>query len=80
MSTISRRDLHRFIDRLPESSLAEVARFLEFIFFKLGEKPDSASPYVPVALGGLWQGLTITDEDIMAVRQEMWRGFGEEVE
>jgi len=30
------------------------------------------TPYRPVALGGLWQGITITDEDIAKVRREMW--------
>jgi hypothetical protein len=29
-----------------------------------------------VALGGLWAGVTITDEDIAEVRREMWGRFG----
>lgn len=80
MSVISRADLYRLIDELPESVLTEVARFLEFIRFKLNQEPLSPRPYTPVALGGLWQGVTITDDDITTVRQDMGQGFGETVE
>ena len=76
MSTVSRSDLYRLIDQLPESALLEVARFLEFVSYKQKNTP----PYTPVALGGLWQDLTISDEDIATVRQEMWQGFGDPVQ
>jgi hypothetical protein len=33
------------------------------------------TPCKPVALGGLWEGVTITDEDIAQVRREMWDNF-----
>jgi len=39
--------------------------------------PFQQTPYKPVALGGLWEGITITDEDIAEVRREMWSNFGE---
>jgi len=80
MSIVNRTDLYRLIDELPESGLAEVAHFLEFMRFKLKEETGSLTPYVPVALGGLWRELTITDDDIAAVRQEMWQSFGETAE
>ncbi len=35
------------------------------------------TPYKPVALGGVWEGVTITDEDIAEVWREMWGNFGE---
>jgi len=35
------------------------------------------TPYKPVALGGVWEGVTITDGDIAEVRHEMWDNFGE---
>jgi hypothetical protein len=76
MSTISRTELHRLIDELPEPIIPEVAQFVEFIQFKL-DREIKEPTYVPIALGGLWQGLTITDEDISTVRQEMWQKFGE---
>ncbi len=80
MSTVSRTDLYHLIDQLPEAVLPEVARFLEFMRFKLKTDLSLATPYVPVALGDLWQGVTITDDDITTVRHEMWQGFGETVE
>ena len=33
-------------------------------------------PYTPVPLGGLWEGVKISDEDLAAIRQEMWSVFG----
>ena len=41
---------------------------------EISTKHSSQPPYTPVALGGLWQGTIITDEDIESVRQEMWGG------
>jgi hypothetical protein len=79
MSTISRTELHRLIDELPEPIIPEVAQFVEFIQFKL-DKQTKEPPYTPVTLGGLWEGLAITDEDIARVRQEMWADFGEAAE
>ena len=36
--------------------------------------PDGCEPYLPVALGGLWEGIEITDEDIREARRETWVG------
>lgn len=80
MTMISRTGLYRLIDELPEAMLPEVFHFLEFLHFKLEKEVISTTPYTPVPLGGLWQGVTITDEDIDTIRQEMWQGFGEAVE
>jgi len=49
---------------------------VEYLQYKLGRHPSSPTPYKPVALGGLWAGVTITDEDIAEVRREMWGRFG----
>ena len=35
MTTINRTKIHQIVDTLPESVLAEVIRFLEFILFRL---------------------------------------------
>lgn len=80
MSTISRIELHHLIDELPEPALPEVAQFVKFVQFKLTKEPDVPDTYVPIALGGLWQEITISDEDIATVRQEMWKNFGDRVE
>jgi hypothetical protein len=65
------------LDTLPEEMLEEVAAFLDYLQYKLGRRPPQQTPYKPVALGGLWEGVTIADEDIAEVRREMWGGFGE---
>ena len=71
------------LDELPEESLAEVARFVDYLQYKLKHHPlDTAvpsseqTPYKPVALGDVWKGVKITDEDIEEVRREMWGQFG----
>ena len=72
------------LDELPDETLVEVARFLDYLQYKLKHYPlDTAvppseqTPYRPVPLGGLWKGVTITDEDITEARREMWGNFGE---
>ena len=73
-----KEQLSQTIKQLPESSLTEVATFLEYLQYRdfMSKRPPT-TPYAPVALGGLWQGESIGDEDIAAVRREMWDGFGE---
>jgi hypothetical protein len=79
-----KKHLVTILDKLPEETLAEVARFLDYLQYRLEHYsldtaiPSSQpTPYKPVALGGLWEGVMITDEDIAEVRREMWSGFGE---
>ena len=67
------------LDTLPEETLAEVATFLDYLQYKIDQYSPPQTPYKPVALGGLWKGVTITDEDIAEVRREMWSDFGEQV-
>ncbi len=72
------------LNTLPEDTLTEVATFLDYLQYRLEHHPidtdvpsSQQTPYKPVALGGLWEGVTITDEDIAEVRREMWSNFGE---
>lgn len=72
------------LDALPEEALIEVVTFLNYLLYKLEDHSAGAdvpvsqqTPYKPVSLGGLWEGVTITDEDISQVRREMWSSFGE---
>ncbi len=72
------------VDTLPEETLTEVVIFLDYLQYKLEHPPagvgvllSQQTPYKPVALGGVWKGVTITDEDIAEVRREMWGSFGE---
>lgn len=39
-------------------------------------EPHKNTPFTPLALAGLWQGVTVDDEDIEKVREMMWTGFG----
>jgi hypothetical protein len=72
-----KKRINRTINTLPESSLVEVATFLEYLQYRASGGRQTTPPYTPVPLGGLWQGVVITDEDIEEIRQEMWMGFGE---
>jgi hypothetical protein len=64
------------LDTLPEETLKEVIEFLDYLQYKLEQRAPRQTPYEPVALGGLWEGVTISDEDIAEVRREMWGDFG----
>lgn len=49
------------------------------------EQDDSLESFIPkrgkiVKLGGLWEGIDITEEDIAQARREMWGKFGQDVE
>lgn len=75
MSTANglKKRISQTIERLPESTLVEVATFLEYLEYR--ESPRNraqTTPYTPIALGGLWQDVVITDDDIAEIRREMW--------
>ncbi|MEW5985816.1 MAG: hypothetical protein AB1791_04200 [Chloroflexota bacterium] len=72
-----RQGIETSLEVLPEETLSEVIAFLEYLQYRQSRQAQQQSPYKPVALGGLWAGVTIGDEDIAQVRQEMWSGFGE---
>ena len=65
------------LDELPEHVLPEVATYQDYLQYKLSQRPNRPPPYEPVALGCLWEGVTISDEDIDEVRREMWGNFGD---
>jgi hypothetical protein len=75
----SHKDMKRHVlallDTLPDESWAEVAAFIDFQHYKLGRKRDEASPYRPIPLAGVWQGIRIDDDVIADVRDEMWARF-----
>lgn len=77
MAKVRKEDLIQTIEALPEDALEEVMRFVENL---LSQRQPSSPPYKPVALGGIWKGIHITDEDIEEVRKEMWKTFGERVQ
>jgi hypothetical protein len=63
------------LDKLPPEGLQEVVNFLEYMRFKFQNMSQTATPYKPIALGGLWKGETIDEKDIQEVRKEMWQNF-----
>lgn len=73
-----KKQITRSLDELPEEVLVEIAAFMEYLQYKRTHTLSSQSPYKPVALGGLWKGVMLTDEDIADVRHEMWQNFGSE--
>lgn len=58
------------LDALPAERLEEVVDFVEFIRAKHAPRQTA---YAPIALGGLWPDVAISDEDIAEVRTEMWQ-------
>ena len=78
MSTqiITRQQIIGAIQELPGETLPEVAEFVEFLRFRT-QKAKGTPPYEPVALGGLWEGIVLTEADIAEARREMWNSLGE---
>lgn len=72
----TRDDLKRrvltVLDTLPEDVLEEVASYLEQQQSQYEDHPPDEPPYKPVTLGGILEGVRISDEDIRDVRREMW--------
>ncbi len=69
-----KRQIITLLDALPAERIEEVADFVEFLAAKHATRPTR---YTPVALGGLWPAAAMSDADLVEVRQEMWRTFGE---
>jgi hypothetical protein len=74
---VTKQQIVDSLDRLPGEFLNEVATFLDYLQYKIEQKEQRQTPYRPVALGGLWEGVHISDDDIRQVREEMWNSLGE---
>lgn len=72
-----RQHVVAMLDELPDDSLRELITFLEYLQYKRHSRKVEATPYAPVAASGIWAGVTISDADITAVRNEMWQSLGE---
>lgn len=72
-----KEEIIRSVVTLPEETLYDVKLFLDYLQYRRQQETLRTTPYVPVALGGLWQGIEITDDDIAEIRREMWANFGE---
>ncbi|MCP4538808.1 MAG: DUF2281 domain-containing protein, partial [Chloroflexi bacterium] len=77
--------LYQAIDKLPENTLIELARFIEFLQFKSQRdaqvSDDMATkdepPFNPVYFPeGILQDYEFSPEFIAGARKELWTGFG----
>lgn len=75
MAVAERQQLHSLIDSLPDSQLAEVQNWLQTLSHRHRTNGGASTPFVPVVLGGLWEGDVVSDDDINAVRQQMTASF-----
>jgi hypothetical protein len=77
MTASYRQQAHELVDKLPDSTLVDLLTWVQSQRDRQPVKNKKAPEFTPVALGGLWQGLRISEEEIARLRQEMWAGFGE---
>lgn len=71
--TSTKQNLIRDIEQLPLDTIDELQAFVTYLQYKSAQKPKNIAK-----LGGLWKEYPIIDDDdIKAVRAEMWAGFGE---
>jgi hypothetical protein len=78
MTALSRQDLHRWIDSLPEAKLAKFMAGLAALQDVLSDQPAGTTPYTPIKLGGLWTGVNIDEEQFVQLRHELWANFGKD--
>ncbi|HID87730.1 MAG TPA: hypothetical protein EYP55_10195 [Anaerolineae bacterium] len=74
MPTVTKEAIQRVLDELPEESLAEVWKFLDYLRFKA----QAARQEQVIGLGGLLEGYNFSEEEIAEARREMWGQLGED--
>jgi hypothetical protein len=85
MSTVAMtyQDIYQQIAELPQESLVELAKFIEFLRFKMGESATETKAEKPlriIKLGGLLKGYDFSPEFIAEARREMWGNFPRDIE
>ena len=75
MAVSYRQEAHEIVDKLPDSAITDSLTWMQSSRDRRQVRDEKSSDFTPVALGGLWQGIYISEEDIASVRQEMWAGF-----
>jgi len=84
MSTVAvtYQDICQQIAELPQESLVELAKFIEFLRFKAGESATETKAEKPlriIKLGGLLEGYDFSPEFIAEARREMWGNFHRDI-
>jgi hypothetical protein len=72
-----RQQAHALIDKLPDATVIDLLTWIQSKRARQQEQNKKVPDFAPVALGGLWQGLRVSEEEITLIRQEIWAGFGE---
>jgi len=74
--------IYEQIQELPEESLLELSKYLEFLRFKARKpkakpapKEQQTPPLRIVKLGGILKGYDFSPEFIAEARREMWKKF-----
>ncbi|MBM4465076.1 MAG: hypothetical protein FJ014_05890 [Chloroflexi bacterium] len=83
IASVTCQDIYQQILELPQESLVELARFIEFLRFKAGESATEAKVEKPlriIKLGGLLEGYDFSPEFIAEARREMWGNFPRDIE
>jgi len=77
------QDIYQQILELPQESLVELAKFIEFLRFKAGESATETKAEKPlriIKLGGLLEGYDFSPEFIAEARREMWGNFPRDID
>ena len=66
------------VEALPDEALADVVSFLEIRHARSSTRPAGGPVHLPTPMGGLWQGVGITEADIAEARRKMWGRFADD--
>ena len=85
MSTVAvtYQDICQQIEELPEESLVDLSKYVEFLRFKADGTKKSKQSRKPVHtrdLEGLLEGYDFSPEFIAESRREMWRNFPRDID
>lgn len=72
-STLAQR-IYEQVQTLPEESLLELARYVEFLKFK-ADRRRSKRPLRIIKLGGILEGYDFSPEMLAEARREIWGNF-----
>jgi hypothetical protein len=85
MSTVAvtYQDICQQVAELPQESLVDLAKFVEFLRFKASESAAETKAEKPlriIKLGGLLEGYDFSPEFIAEARREMWGNFPRDID
>ncbi len=67
--------LDEIVELTKQLSLLDKVRLIERITPQIERELSATQPGQRTPVGGLWESLNVTDEDIAEVRAEMWDNF-----